>query len=68
MKKKLKQLLIKWLSEEYTVESATKQIESAKIEEKKILVITYDTGVQDIVEIEGDTVKHLNPYKTLSSL
>lgn len=60
----IKNILISWLSEEYTTEQAERQIKNAKITRIKNRVkIIYNNGVIDIVEIQNNEIKHLNPFK-----
>ena len=61
----IKNILISWLSEEYTTEQAERQIKNAKITRRKNKIkIVYSNGVIDIVEIQNNEIKHLNPFKS----
>lgn len=46
-------MLVDFLSDEYTLESAISQIENAEIRIKNnIITVLYDNGVTDIFEVE----------------
>jgi hypothetical protein len=63
-KAEIKNILINWLAEEYTDQEAERQIKNAKITRIKNKVkIIYNNGVIDIVEIQNNEIKHLNPLR-----
>lgn len=55
--KKIKQLLIEWLMDEYSPEASEKQIKDATITEiKNVYKIKYSSGTVDIVQIKRNQV------------
>jgi hypothetical protein len=57
---KLKKKIINYLSEEYSEEDAIKQVCFAKIEKIKIIKVTYDNGVFELLEKKGDELKEFS--------
>lgn len=57
------QILVDWLSQEYSEEDAVMQLEAATIEKHDggLYIIVYDSNQKDVVRIENGVVEHLNP-------
>ena len=63
-KEDIKELLIEWLSNEYSKSESILMINKSTInKEGDIITITYEIGVVDILKIENEKVIHLNPYE-----
>lgn len=57
--KKIKEMIISLLMKEYDELDALRQVCFAEIEEIKVVKITYENGVVEYLEQEGDAlVKH----------
>ena len=59
----MRSTLIKWLSDEYSLEEATEQIDKASISiTGNEVTVLYNNGVYDILKFIGDTIICINPH------
>lgn len=59
--KKIKEMVIAFLMDEYDELDATQQVCFAEIEEISVIKVTYDNGVVEYLERKGEVlVKHIN--------